>query len=243
MAILLLVAGLLCGGCHNGGGGGAVPTYPDVTAQRAVSTIAARAQAVRTVSAHAKLLLVNAGGDSVRLEAAVAMQRPGNLRLRAWKFSQAVFDLTMNEQGMWIMTGERSKNAKRAENSRISAAQLGRAWALFNGDLFSQQGLIVLDNGGKTFQVQGSGEGETKLLCTIDRATLTPRRYELFSDDTARFTLELDRYESFGEVVWPTRIRGTSATGTFTAELDDVQVNQPLAEETFVPPPSAERQQ
>jgi outer membrane lipoprotein-sorting protein len=244
MAIFLLIAELLlCAGCHTGAGGGAVPTYTGMTAQRAVSTLAARAQAVHTVSAHAKLTLVNAAGDSVRLDAAVAMQRPGNLRLRAWKFGQAVFDLTMNRQGLWIMTGQAPNDPKRAENSRLSAAQLGRGWALFNGDLFSQEDLIALDNGGPTFQIQGSGEGDTKLLCTIDRTTLTPRRYELFNDDTARFTLELNRYESFGDVVWPTRIRGTSPTGTFTVELDDVQVNQPLAEGTFTPPPSAERQQ
>jgi hypothetical protein len=219
------------------------PQYAKVTPQQAVSIIAARTEAVHTVSAHAKLTLVNAAGDSVRMDAAVAMQRdPASLRLRAWKFGQAVFDLTMNPQGLWIMTGRDPNHPERAGDSRLSAVQMARAWGLFNGDLFTQENLIVNDNGGKTFQVQGSGDDGTILICTIDRATLTPVHYELQKDSAVHFTLDLSNYESFGDVVWPRHIHGTSDTGVFTADLDDIEINQPLADGSFVPPPTAERQ-
>ena len=56
-----------------------------------------------------------------------------------------------------------------------------------------------------------------------------------------RFSLKLDRYKQFGEVVWPTRLVAVSEGGTVEVELREVEINPPLPGAAFVPPRRAEK--
>ena len=230
---------LLTGGCAS-----RIPTYPWTDAQTAVQAMAKQAQAVHSISARCSMTLVNAHGDSVTLESAIALQPPDRLRLRAWKFGQAVFDLTRTPEGVWVMTGADNSDPAKAMNARLGAVQIARGLAIFNGEMFSDPHLRVVDRGGDTFMLYRAAENDTTILCTVDRATLTVRKYEL-QDRTnqVRFTLTLAGYRQFQNVVWPTQIDGTSGTGKFSASLDDVEINQPLAPNTFVPPRTAKPQE
>ena len=81
-----------------------LPTYGRLDHAAALRVLAERAQSVRSVSAQAALTLTRADGQSVQLDGAVAMAPPGRVRLRAWKFNQAVFDLTLTPEGLWVLT-------------------------------------------------------------------------------------------------------------------------------------------
>ena len=69
-----------------------LPTYPRLGPPQLITAMRDRSRAVRTVSASGIITLTRAGGESVRLDGAIAMQPPDRARLRAWKFGRAVFD-------------------------------------------------------------------------------------------------------------------------------------------------------
>lgn len=236
---ILMLTMLLLGGCAKS----ALPTYEWTDHAGALRTVSRRDAELRSLSARCLLTLESTQG-SVRLESALAMQRRGLLRLRAWKFSQAVFDLTMNDDGVHVMAPQQPSRPEASLTARASAGQIARAWGVFTGDLFDAENLVVQDAGGPTFAVRRALDEQMSVVCTIDRRTLTPRRYELLdAQGDTRFTLSLDRYHAFGNVVFPTRLAGEGPDGSFVAELDEVEVNIAHPPGTFAPPARAERLQ
>jgi outer membrane lipoprotein-sorting protein len=76
----------------------------------------------------------------------------------------------------------------------------------------------------------------------VDRPTLTPRKYSMLDErGRTRFTLSLEQYRQFGQVVWPTKLTAVSESGTVEIELRDVEINPELEETAFVPPRRAEK--
>ena len=241
------------GGCSTGGAEPPerLPTYPWVDDATALRTLAERGRAVKTLSAQASITLERPDGQTVRLDGAIVMEIPGSLRLRAWKFGQAVFDLTYTPDGLWIEVGGDSSRRRDVMPASLSAARMAKTWALLDGEFFNgpfDSAGAVVDRGGPTFTARRAmSDDSPPVSCDIERATLTPRRYHL--DDPGRdsagksaFTLSLGRYADFGGVVWPTRIVATSAGGTVTIVLRDVEINGELAPNAFVPPRRAEKQ-
>ena len=55
----------------------------------------------------ATLRLSKPGEAPVRLDAALAAQRPDHLRLRAWKFNRVVLDITRTPAGVWVLGSDR----------------------------------------------------------------------------------------------------------------------------------------
>ena len=67
------------------------------------------------------LTLTRPDGQSVRLDAALVMSLPDHsVRLRAWKFNQAVFDLTLNPQGLWIECLRTSSTENRCHRQALT---------------------------------------------------------------------------------------------------------------------------
>lgn len=234
---LAVLALLLLGGCAST----ALPTYPWTDHDTAIEIMSRRARQLRTLSARCDLTMENPQG-TVNLDAAIAMRKPGELRLRAWKFSQAVFDLTVNGEGVFVAVAEEASRPDRATMTRMSAHRFARAWSVFNGDAFAGGSIMIQDKGGASFVVRETASEDTTILCTVDRATLTPTKYELLDEEgTIRFTLKLERYRQYGSVLFPTLVSGQSKAGAFTAQLSDVLVNQNLPDNSFVPPGRAEK--
>ena len=100
VAALLLAAG----GCARKAPPSPLPTYAGLDDAAALKVLAARAEAVKTLSAQCALTLTRPDDQTVQLDGAVVMAPPEKLRLRAWKFGRAVFDLTLTEAGLWVMT-------------------------------------------------------------------------------------------------------------------------------------------
>src|SRR5215207_7588135 len=91
-------------GCARRQNASPLPTYPSLDNAAALKVLAGRAEAVKSMSAQCALTLTRPDDQSVQLDGAVVMEPPGKLRLRAWKFGQAVFDLTLTPDGLWVMT-------------------------------------------------------------------------------------------------------------------------------------------
>lgn len=239
IAILFLAPTLLLLGCANNG----VPKQPWTDHEQALSIMAKRAQALKSLSASCMLTLENSKG-TVRFDSALVIKRPSSVRLRAWKFNQAVFDLTVTPEGTFVVAPEDTADPGKGIAIRASASRIARAFRIFTGDLFSSGNVVIMDQRGPTFVIREAASEDTTILCTVDRDTLTPQKYELLdAGGTVRFTLKLERYKQFGQAVFPMRIVGQSGSGTFTAELESIEVNQPVAPNSFTPPQRAERLQ
>lgn len=236
---LAALALLSCGACA-----GPLPRYVWNGGQEAVEVMAARDEGVRTFSTTCRILLKSEEG-TVELTGVLIGQPPSRLRLRAWKFSQTVFDITMNDDGVFVFQREQ-------EHHRSAAAGMGR---LTRGGLLEVASLLPgfgtrSDWRFVSSSVDGSfvvtrqpGDTRTAVQCIIDKATLTTSRctYHDESGD-ARQTLAFDSYRRVGDVVWPQHVAGAGKGASFELLFDRVEINIELPERAFVPPRRAVRQ-
>jgi outer membrane lipoprotein-sorting protein len=226
-------------GCRNQP---SIPTYPRMPTTQATQIVRDRAHAIRSVSAEGLLTLTRPDGESVRLDAALAMSPPDKLRLRAWKFGQAVFDLTLNPDGVWLITPDDSSRKAQLQSAGLTAAKLARTWSLLAGSYFDSPNLQTEDRGA-TLIVRRTDSDGTHLIAQVDTATLTVQRYTLAGPDGQQhFTLNLDHYIDHGaRLVWPHHLLATSDSGTIEVSLRDVELNTDLPLNAFTPPRRAEK--
>jgi outer membrane lipoprotein-sorting protein len=218
-----------------------LPTYHGLDDAAALKVLAERATAVKSLSAPCRLTLTRPDGQSVRLDGAIAMAPPDKLRLRAWKFGQAVFDLTLTPDGLWVMTPDDPGRREKVLPASLSAAQFGREWALLNGRFFLQGDLITATEG-KWLVVRRRLEDGRTVACRVDRATLTPRHYEMYdAAGRSRFRFALADYSLIDGVPWPAKLAARSDQGNIDIRLKDVELNQELAPSAFKPPRRAEK--
>ena len=236
IGLLLLVAG----GCaqhmkEN------IPTYAMTDAASSVKLIAQHAKQVHSLTGEGLITLKRPDGESVRLDAAMAMQPPERARIRAWKFGRGVFDLTVTPQGVWAVIPEDPKRKEQITSAGVSAAKLAKTWSVLSGGFFESSGLTA-ENRGSKLMVRRETPGEAMVVCEVDRPTLTPRKYSMLDDKgVTRFTLSLEQYRQFGPVVWPTKLTAVSESGAVEIELRDVEINPELEAAAFVAPRRAEK--
>lgn len=242
MGVVLLGLITLAGGCAPTPPVETVPAYPLMDAPESLRVLGEKARTVRALSGEGLITLTRPDGESVRLDAALAMRPPERARIRAWKFGRAVFDLTVTPEGVWVVSPEDSNRREQIRAAGVSAGQLARTWAVLAGGFFEQDGLKTeLDDKRILVRREASG-GEPAVVCEVDRRTLTPRRYSMLDDRGAtRFSLTMDRYRQFGEVVWPMRLVAVSDGGTVEVELREVEVNPELPANAFTAPRRAEK--
>src|SRR5689334_17393237 len=118
--ILLLIAG----GCAKE----SVPVYPVMDPAQSLTLMAERAQRIHTLSAEGSITLTKASGSSVQLDGALAMRPPGEARLRAWKMNQAVFDLTLNHEGAFIILPDDPEAKKQLRSAGDNIGRFARTW-------------------------------------------------------------------------------------------------------------------
>jgi outer membrane lipoprotein-sorting protein len=228
-------------GCAHKPAGSNLPTYAGLDDAAALKVLSERAAAVKTLSAQCRLTLTRPDGESVRLDGAVVMQPPERLRLRAWKFNQAVFDLTLTPDGLWVMAPGDEERREKVLPASLSAAQFGREWAVLNGGFFLERDLVT--GGDRTWlDVRRRVEDGRTILCRVDRRTLTPWRYEMRDPSgKLRFRLALSEYQVVSGIPWPTALAARSGDGRIDVRMKDVELNQELAPTAFRPPRRAEK--
>jgi hypothetical protein len=219
-----------------------LPGYQWVDEATALRDLRARADAIRTVSAACGIRLTKPDGESVHLDGALAMRNPGWVRLRAWKLNRAVFDLTLQPAGLWVMAMGEKQGQAQALPASINAADFMRQWSYFNGKLFELADASDAEVRGDTLVVRmPPTQAGPRFHCEVDRRTLTPRRYVFDGGDAFEFELTLDRYRDVNGVAWPTRLVANSPRGSVAIEQRDVEINGELADNAFVPPRRAEK--
>jgi outer membrane lipoprotein-sorting protein len=217
-----------------------LPTYPAMSPSDALRVLRARTEKVKSVSATGALTLTRPNGESVRFDAAIVMQAPENLRLRAWKMGQAVFDLTITRSEAWLLTPDRSSRAQEIRSAGVDAAELSKMWAMFTAQFFERDDLALVDH--EQELIVTAVHGERTIKCHVERRSLTPRRYEMFdANHRRRFELMLAQYAVFGEIPWPKQLIATSDSGVIQIDLRDVELNGEVAAGAFVPPRRAEK--
>jgi len=95
---------------------------------------------------------------------------------------------------------------------------------------------------GKWLSVRRSIPDGRTILCRVDRATLTPRQYEMRDPQGAlRLRLSLGHYQLVNGTPWPTTLNARSRDGRIDIHLKDVELNQDLPPNAFKPPRRAEK--
>jgi hypothetical protein len=246
-SVLTLACVVLLGGCA-----APLPTYPWADTHSALALMARRADAIRTFASPCSIYIQRPDGYSVSLDGAAAAQIPGWLRIRAWKFGNAVFDLTVTPEGIWLLRdrGDGPESAPEAGPRRLA-----EAWSLLTGRFFEESGSSVTDEGGNRFTIQRPlGDGEAVVFCEVDRATLTARTFTITEPGGAiRLRLGLERYREVGDTVWPRRLvaeiapptgagRGGSGAMRVVIAFEEPEINTELPPAAFVPPRRAVKQ-
>jgi len=230
---------------------------------RLLQTLSARAD-VRLTDANGRSIsldgaLVVSMPDQMRLRcwklgrAALDLTVKGN---RAWLMTArdepAVADTTFINPG--------------AVPQSASTRQMRAALDLLGPAFFESAAELPGLGGPEVFWVSGPALGRSDARCEINRATLTPRRFVIV-DDTGqtRAELTLSNYVAVADQraqaeptqvrLFPTAFVGTltiptridvravrpdgAPGGQITVELDELEVNAPLASAAFVPPSTA----
>ena len=214
-----------------------LPTYPLMDATHSLAALAHRFGQVKSISGSGSLDLEQPDGQRIRLDLAAALSPPDQARLRAWKFGQAVFDLTIHADGVWL----EARKTDRAIPPEVTANRIAQIWRLLGGSLFSDPHVVATVEANELRLVRRAGN-EPELICLIDRETLTPRLYQLLDDKgLPRFSLKLDRYKIFNGLPWPTRLIAQSDTGRIIVEFREIDLNTDLPAGAFVPPRRAEK--
>lgn len=258
----LLLFVLLLTGCHHEEPE-SIQHFPLADAPATLRALADRAHLLHTLSGEGLITLTRPDGQSIRLDAALVMRPPDDARVRAWKFGRVIFDLTITPDGVWAITPDDPDRKEQIHAAGVNAAKLAKTWSILAGSFFtsistpgqsggsdSDQSAAPDSSGistsatlqGPKLIVRRNSPGNTTILCEVDRATLTPRKY-LLLDNTGhqRFSLTLDHYKQFGPIAWPTRLIAISEGGTVEVDLHDVQINPDLPKTAFIPPRRAEK--
>ena len=219
-----------------------IPRYPWTDVHSAVEQMAHRARATQTVNAACTIALTRPDGQSVQLDGALALSLADHaVRLRTWKFNQAVFDLTLTNAGLWLEVPSGQERRQQVLPAGLSAAQLARALSLFGAEFFEQSDLEMIDRGGGSFELSAP-TADGKIVARVDRSTLTVRQYRLIdAAGRTRFTLDLSDYIEFPGTVFPTRMIATNAGSRIDIRLRDLRINSQLPPRAFVPPHGAEK--
>ena len=234
LTAVILVAGA---GCTS-----PLPRYDWHDAQTAFRIMTERESAIRTFSATCRILL-ESGNGRVQLTGALVAEPPDRLRLRAWKFSQTVLDITLNDDGLFVLQKGRSDDAKE-KLEHVDHARFVEAISLMPGferDAAWQAGREI-DQDEFAITKPSSDDGPA-IECIADKATLIRKRC-LYRDDANRVrqSLSFDAYVHVDDTVWPMRVTGEGESGLFLLLFDRIDINAELAERAFVPPRRAVRQ-
>lgn len=217
-----------------------LPTYEWQGASSALQTISHRHEELADIAATGRVELTDAEGKTVSLDAVLVARGHTHMRMRAWKFHQAVLDLTLTPDGLYLWTTEQGPASRHADKLNVTARQLRDAWALISGGLLVQTPERVEDEGGESFRVVYS---QPPVVATIDRATRTVRSYTIVGESGAAARVDLTDYRIVEGGVWPmrTELHG-DLDRRIVVRLHEVQTHQQLPASAFVPPARAVKQ-
>lgn len=217
-----------------------IPRYPSMPPSEVLEKLRSRSAAIKSISGQGTLRLSGADGQSVILDTAIALQPCEKLaRIRAWKFGQAVFDLTVVPDGVYVVAPRDSAQREQILKAGSNASQMIHQWlALITGAIGENQ----VEQPGNELLLTQPRESNTTLITTIDRPTITPRTYRLLdAAGKEQFSLALSEYAEVNGIVFPRRIVAVSAEGTIRVIFNELEINSEIPATAFKPPARAEK--
>ena len=234
LAIVLLIAGCASNRREQ------LPPIAWSTEADAQQILARRAESVKTLSSQGLMTMRRPDGQSVRLDVALVADAKQHLRLRAWKLGRAVFDLTMNDDGVFMLLPDDPSIRERVRQGQLNIKRIADSWELFNGRFFSRPDLATTRRG-DTLLCSATID-DARVTCEVDGQTLTPRRYVLRDPEgNERFSLTLSNYKVINDTPFAHRYTARSEFGEIIIETRDVELNGDLAPAAFTPPRRAEK--
>jgi len=217
-----------------------LPRYAWTDAATVLRTMEDRDRAVDTFSASCDLL-VETNGKRVALTGAVAADPPNRLHLRAWKLSQAVLDLTLNEDGLFLYQKKRG-GAADSSVSKLTEQRFVSVLKLLPGFGTTGQWKPATVGRNEFSVISRLADGPTT-ECFIDKQTLTRTRC-VHRDGRGHVaeTLSFTSYRPIGGTVWPMHLAARGLHGDVDLEFDDVTINEALSPRAFKPPRRAVKQ-
>lgn len=208
------------------------------------AAIDARVAAVETLAAECRLTFHRRDGDTVGLNGAVVARLPDHLRIRAWKLGNAVFDLTVRPDGVWLWNAKRASEAtEKLLSSELLAGRWAEVWPLLVRLLRDPESTYA-DHGPQTFLVRRALEDGAVLEAVVNGARETVEQYRLIeADGTVAGTLTLSDPVEIGGAEWPTVWRADGEAGKIDVELEDLVLDESLPEAAFDPPKRATKQE
>jgi hypothetical protein len=241
------MVGLGMAGCQAQSGSAVIPTYPPLTGAAALEILQHRAAAIHSLTARCAVTLTRGDRQTIQLDGLLVMAPPDRLRLRVWKLDQAVFDLTVLPDGLWIETSKDARSHGPVVPAALNAGQLAHFLSWFEGGFFTEPGLQTAapENDLLVYR-RDMGDG-TSVLCDVAPATATPVRFRLIdAKGNTRFSLAMSEYRSISGTVWPARMSALAAGSAggdnrIDIAFSDVDINSELAPGALVPPANAEK--
>ena len=217
-----------------------IPVYALRPSGESLDVIRQRSAQIHDISGQGDITLTNAAGNSTALDGVFVFAPPDRARVRAYKFGQAVLDLTITPDGSWLFLARSDEHAGQLRSGSNDIGHALRQWLILLADPVGGAD-VSFEETPTQLIVHRSLSADTNVICMIDRATLTPREYRLLDrQGNVRFTLRLDAYRVVGPTVWPTQIRAISPTGTIAIDLHDLSADVAPAR-AFDHPARAER--
>jgi hypothetical protein len=244
---LLSLSAALLTGCRVEHADADLPIYPSLSPADAIDVLARRAAAIHSLTAQVQLSLIRGDRQSIQLDGVMVIAPPNRLRLRVFKFTQAVFDLTVLPDGLWIETSADAAQHGPVIPAALSAGQLAHFLSWFEGGFFTAPGLKTQSSDADTLVFRRDQEDGTAIICHVDHRTATPRLFELLDPaGKIRFSLNMSDYQTVSGIVWPAHltalaINPTDGNNKIDITFSDIEINGELAPQAFVPPPNAEK--
>ena len=195
-----------------------------------------RQQAIQNIQARCWLKITPPGESAQTLDGALVYQHPGRARLRTSKLGQLVFDLTRNDDGVWVQTSNEFKQRSGSPGTTGDAADaltgLARALPqLVAGQDYAQAHLETNEPNGLTATWNDPRHGTARMI--LDAYDLAPRHVFLSTDDQ---NIELiTTYTEYDSVTWLARVEAGGDFGSFEIAFFDVEINTPLNPRAFKP--------
>lgn len=233
----LLMASALLAGCANRPVSVASIDYQGLPAAQAI--LIQRQQAIQNMQARCTLRITDDRGKRQSFDGAVVLEGDQRLRLRAWKFNTALFDVTVNEDGTWLVVSDELDD--RAPDAADQLGRLGEQLGpMLRGPDFAEADLRTSGgNIGRSQQITAQWPG---VWSEIDAKTLTPTVFHFTGDDAHGLDRIETHYTDYDGVVWLWRIEAFGSFGQIQLDFSDVELNGELNPRAFKPPRRAVKQ-
>ena len=233
LRVLGLAAFLLLTGCMP-----ALPSYEWNGADATLETITRRHAEVDTLASDCIIQLGSPDGETIVLDGVLYSRAPDQLRMAGWKFSERVFDLLVSGGRSWIHLSSKveERAGSDADLEALDADRFASMWRRATGAIDPEQVVSIDDHDTDNLEVTVDGDVPgVELVYRIDRSTRTVREIRIMGDGVLTYRLLLSGHRAISDIVWPTRISGTGAHGSFSVRMSDIEFNSVLPRTTFKP--------